>query len=194
MSTDAETFTARWHRLRKRLRFCSWHRTVWDKALGIVVPMVHTAADAEAAAYAMRYPPHGGRSAGAYGCAMYGPGYYSWANDEVFLAVQIESAQGLENVKEIMAVDGVDGCWVGPWDLALSMGIEVDSEAHVEAMLRIVEACHKTGKIPGTACAGIEQGALRINQGYLFVTPVSDLGPIITDAQHVLEALKDLTG
>jgi hypothetical protein len=74
------------------------------------------------------------------------------------------------------------------------MGIEVDSEAHKEAMLRVVEACRKTGKIPGTACAGIEQGAHRIKQGYLFVTPVSDLGPVIADAQNVLKELKDLPG
>ena len=163
-------------------------------ALGIVVPMVHTVEDAEAAAYAMRYPPRGGRSAGPYGCLMYGPEYTNWANDEVFLAVQIESAQGLENAEEIMAVDGVDGCWVGPGDLSLSLGVAFGSEAHEDALLRIVEACHKTGKIPGIASGGVEQTAHRIKQGYLFVTPTSDLGPVITDARQVIEALKDLPG
>jgi 4-hydroxy-2-oxoheptanedioate aldolase len=163
-------------------------------ALGIVVPMVHTVEDAEAAAYAMRYPPRGGRSAGPYGCFMYGYDYSNWANDEVFLAVQIESEQGLENVEEIMAVDGVDGCWVGPGDLGLSLDVAPGSEAHEKALVRIVEACHKTGKIPGIASGNAEQTAHRIKQGYLFVTPTSDLGPVITDARQVIEALKDLPG
>ena len=161
-------------------------------ALGVMVPMVHTAEEAEAAAYAMRYPPRGGRSMGAYGCQMYGADYIERANDEVFLAVQIESKQGLENVEEIMAVDGVDGTWVGPGDLAASLGTEIGSEAHEAAMLRVVEACKKTGKIPGTFCTG--QGAHRIKQGYLFVTPAWDTMHIDIGVKQVLEELKELAG
>ena len=161
-------------------------------ALGIIVPMVHTAEDAEAAAYAMRYPPRGGRSMGAYGCQMYGADYIKHANDEVFLAVQIESKEGLENVDEIMAVDGVDGTWVGPWDLAASMGIDFGSEAHEAAILRVVDACKKAGKIPGTYCGG--QGAHRIKQGYLFVTPAGDSMHIEAGVKQVLAELNELTG
>ena len=161
-------------------------------ALGIIVPMVHTVEDAEAAAYAMRYPPHGSRSAGPYGCRLYGSDYVEWANDEVFLAVQIESAQGLENVEEIMAVDGIDGCWIGPWDLAASMGTRIGSEAHEEAMLCILEACKKTGKIPGTYCG--DQGAHRLKQGFLFVTPLGDTLHISVGAKEILKELKELAG
>ena len=57
-------------------------------ALGIIVPMVHNTELAKAAAFAMRYPPRGGRSGGAFGVGFYGGGeYMSWADDEVFLAV-----------------------------------------------------------------------------------------------------------
>ena len=161
-------------------------------ALGIVVPMVHTVKDAAAAAFAMRYPPCGGRSMGPFGCQMYGPDYVDWANDEVFLAVQIESKQGLENVEEIMAVDGIDGCWIGPWDLAASMGTRIGSEAHEEAMLCILEACKKTGKIPGTYCG--DQGAHRLKQGFLFVTPLGDTLHISVGAKEILKELKELAG
>jgi 4-hydroxy-2-oxoheptanedioate aldolase len=161
-------------------------------ALGIVVPMVHTAEDAEAAAYAMRYPPRGSRSMGAYGCQMYGPDYINLANDEVFLAVQIESKEGLENVEEIMAVDGVDGCWIGPWDLAASMGIEFGSEAHEEAILQVLDACKRASKIPGTFCVG--QGEQRITQGFQFVTVASDGDHVAAGVKQVLEELKDLSG
>ena len=98
-------------------------------ALGIVVPMVHTAADAEAAVYATRYQPGGSRSIGAYGSVMYGADYMNWADEDVFLAVQIESRQGLENVEAIMAVEGVDGCWIGPADLAASMRLDLSRPA-----------------------------------------------------------------
>lgn len=145
-------------------------------ALGIVVPMVHTAEDAGAAAYAMRYQPCGSRSIGAYGSVMYGTEYMDCANDEAFLAVQIESKQGLDNVEAIMAVEGVDGCWIGPADLAASMRLDLrrpaDQKTHEEAMLHVMRACKQAGKIPGIACVG--QGELRIRQGFLFVTPMSD--------------------
>lgn len=161
-------------------------------ALGIIVPMVHTAQDAAATAFAMRYPPRGGRSMGAFGCQMYGPDYPNWANDEVFLAVQIESKQGLENVEEIMAVDGIDGCWIGPWDLAASMGTHMGSKVHEEAMLRILEACKKTGKIPGASCG--DQAEHRLKQGFLFVTPLADMFLIGAGVKKRLKELKGLAG
>ena len=158
-------------------------------ALGIVVPMVHTVEDAEAAAYAMRFPPRGGRSMGPYGCQMYGSDYMDWANDELFLAVQIESKEGLENVEEIMAVDGVDGTWVGPGDLSASIEAPIGSAAHEAAMLRILEACKKTGKIPGAF--GIFDAAHRLEQGFLFVTVTADSYEIAVGTKRTLDGLKD---
>jgi 4-hydroxy-2-oxoheptanedioate aldolase len=159
-------------------------------ALGIVVPMVHSADDAAAAAFAMRYPPRGGRSMGPYGCAGYGSDYLKRANEEVFLAVQIESKQGLENVEEIFAVEGVDGCWVGPGDLAASLGVEFGSAAHEEAIIRIREACDKAGKIPGIYC--VHQGAHRFQQGYLFLTPSADIVHVGVGAKETIVALQRL--
>ena len=94
-------------------------------ALGIVVPMVNSADEARAAAFAMRYPPYGGRSYAGSLAVHYGPDYDTWADREVFLAVQIETAQAAEHAEEIMAVEGVDGCWIGPMDLARSLGVGV---------------------------------------------------------------------
>jgi hypothetical protein len=71
----------------------------------------------------MRYPPQGSRSFAGSLAVHYGPDYGDWANQEVFLAVQIETAQAAERVEEILAVEGVDGCWIGPMDLARSMGV-----------------------------------------------------------------------
>jgi 4-hydroxy-2-oxoheptanedioate aldolase len=159
-------------------------------ALGIVVPMVHTAADAEAAVFATRYPPRGGRSMGPYGCGMYGADYLEWANDEVFLTVQIESTEGLENVEAIMAVEGVDGCWVGPGDLSASLGTAYGSEEHDAAIARIQEACVKTGKVPGIYCTS--DAAHRLRQGYLFLTPSADVLHLRDGVQEAIKALQDL--
>jgi 4-hydroxy-2-oxoheptanedioate aldolase len=163
-------------------------------ALGIVVPMVHNAALAEAAAFAMRYPPRGGRSGGAFGVDFHGGGeYMDWADDEVFLAVQIESAEGLQNADEIMAVEGVDGCWVGPADLGLSMGLDRGTpegqKAHTEAIDSIFEACLKNKKVPGISAASVALAKPWLDKGGLFVTVGVDTLWVLDGAAEALRQL-----
>lgn len=147
--------------------------------LGIVVPMVNNRTEAEAAAFAMRYPPRGGRSMGAFSVDHLGLGnYIAQANDEVFLAVQIETVAGLKNVDEIMSVDGVDGCWVGPYDLAAGLGLDTSTEAgrarHEEAILEVLAACRRAGKIPGIY--GGDDPGRWFAKGFQFVTAGAELG------------------
>ncbi len=162
-------------------------------ALGIVVPLVNSAAEAEAAAYAMRYPPRGGRSMGNLGALFYGPDYLDWIDDEVFLAVQIESAQAVDCAEEILAVPGVDGCWVGPADLTASMGVDPQTaagrEARDQAILRVAEACRTTGKIPGIWTSGPEDAARWIDEGFLFVTAADDSSLLVSGGQQALANL-----
>lgn len=162
-------------------------------ALGIIVPMVHTPADAESAAFAMRYPPRGGRSEGAYGCRMYGLDYRTAANDEVFLAVQIESGQAVENAEAIMRVDGVDACWIGPADLANSMGLDLrqpaDQRRHEDAIRHVLDACRKAGKIPGIACTP-DNAQRYLDMGFLFVTAFGDSWSVYDGAHAVLTRLQ----
>ena len=160
-------------------------------AMGIVVPLVNSVKDARAAAYATRYPPRGGRSFGPYGCGSYGPDYADWIDDQVFLAVQIESREAVEQVDEIMAVEGVDGCWIGPNDLGRSMGLDLtkaeDEAAHQAAIARTLEACKAAGKIPGIAF-GPSKGL--IEQGFLFLTPGSDTGLLSAGSDEMLRMLR----
>lgn len=161
-------------------------------ALGIVVPMVETAEQAKAAAYAVRYPPRGGRSGGAFHARLPGLEYESWIDDEIFLAVQIESRSSVEHCKDIMAVDGVDGCWIGPGDLAKSMGVDLDTpdgeKAYESAILRVLTACRETNKIPGI-WAGGGNAQHRINQGFLFVVVGGDCEFVLSGAREVLQEL-----
>ena len=147
-------------------------------ALGIVVPMVNSRAEAEAAAYAMRYPPRGGRSIGAFAVDHYGAAdYCAWIDQEGFLAVQIETKHALESVDDILSVEGVDGCWVGPSDLAATMGLDLssagDRQKHEAAIMQVLEACHRAGKIPGIY--GGDDPGYWMDKGFLFVTTATDL-------------------
>ena len=162
-------------------------------AAGIVVPMVNSREQAEAAAFAARFPPRGGRSWGGFGTGLhqvadYGP----WINEELFLAVQIETKQAVERAEEILAVDGVDGCWIGPADLAFSLGVDVTTpsgrQQHQAAIMRVLDACHSTGKIPGIA--GGARGDPWLEKGFLFVTCAADSAAIRETGTSILERLQ----
>ncbi len=143
-------------------------------ALGIIVPMVESAEAACAAAQAVRYPPRGSRSYGVALTQYHGADYATWINDEVLLMVQLESAQAVERAEEILAVEGVDGCWVGPMDLARTMGVDLKTaegvRAHDQALERVLAACRKTGKFPGIFGGSPAATRRRLEQGFLFVT------------------------
>lgn len=146
-------------------------------ALGVVVPMVNSAGDAREAARAVRYPPRGQRSIGPSGTLYLGTDYARWINDEVYLAVQIETIAAVEQAEAILAVEGVDGCWVGPADLAASMGLDLavadDRALHERTILRVVEACRKTARVAGIA-GRPDTVATWVQQGMRFVTVGSD--------------------
>ncbi len=164
-----------------------------EGALGIVVPMVHTTSDAEASANACRYPPKGTRSWGWGRAAAYGSDYTDWIDDQVFLAVQIESAQAVENAEAIMSVPGVNGCWLGPADLALSMGIHprnmFTDDRHGRMVERVLQACKNTGKVPGFACDSPEQAVAFAGRGWRFLTAGADVTFMLEGARRGLKTL-----
>ena len=146
-----------------------------EGALGIIVPLVHTAEEAERAQHACRLPPQGGRSMGFLGAAALGSDYLDRINDEVLLAVQIESAAGVENAEAIMAVEGIDACWIGPWDLSKSIGHLPNTPQHDEAVRHVFQACKQHGKAPGISAGYVEYARKWIDEGGLFVSVGRDL-------------------
>src|SRR5450631_940417 len=106
-----------------------WFKWVLDAgAWGVLIPMVNNREEAQRAVAWSKYPPTGTRSIGGT-FAPYSFGttdrssYLATANDEVMVLVQIESAQGLQNVDEILSVPGIDVAFVGPNDLHASLGL-----------------------------------------------------------------------
>jgi 4-hydroxy-2-oxoheptanedioate aldolase len=181
-----------------------WNDTVWIQrtldagALGLVVPMINSAEDARQAVANMRYATRGQRSFGGSRVAPYIDGdYRTWADENLAVIVMIETIQAVERAEEILAVDGVVGCFIGPNDLALSMGITPKETGpgtrHEEAMLSVVEATRKTGKAAGKHCFSAPELSARIGQGFQFLALASDAAFMAQAAQAAFAAI-DFTG
>jgi 4-hydroxy-2-oxoheptanedioate aldolase len=166
-------------------------------ALGIIVPMVNTVEEARSVARACRYSPAGERSYGWGRALTYGDDYPEWINDQLFVAVQIETLQAVENAKAILAVPGIDGCMIGPADLACSMGFSPKEaptrEEHVRALERVVQTCRDTGKIPGIDAGASESVVKRIKQGFIFIPMGSDVKFLTSGAAAGLQVAKQAT-
>ena len=167
-------------------------------ALGIVVPMVNSAEEATRAVRAAFYPPHGDRSNGPIGAAIHGTQaeYLREIRAEALVIVQIETREAAECAGEILAVDGVDGCMIGPSDLRYSMGVPFGSREHERAIEGVLNATRKAGKIPGIASWGSETNSpwRRAEQGFLFIQAASDRELVPKGAQELLARLKPLRG
>ena len=143
-------------------------------ALGVVVPMVDNAAEAAHAVAACRFPPEGVRSYGPIRAsrALSSGDPASLAN-EVLCIAQIETLEGLEKVEEIAATPGLDGIYIGPADLALSLGIPLDRSTrdsrHIEAVERIRGACQNNGIAAGMHSLSGESASDYVEQGFSMV-------------------------
>ena len=162
-------------------------------ALGIIVPMVNSAAEAREVVRACKYPPQGGRSFGPFGTEHLGSDYAVRINDEVYVAVQIETITAVERAEEILSVEGVDGCWIGPADLGLSMGADLTTpegkHAHAAAIRRVLEVCQRLGKVPGIAARSWNAKGFA-EMGFRYITVGSEMILLTTMCQQVIESVR----
>ena len=123
-------------------------------AQGVLVPFIGTAEQARKAVSAAKYPPWGVRGYSFSRANDWGlnfSGDVQTANDETAVIVMIESAEGVENIEDILAVEGVDAAFIGPYDLSGSYGIpgQLDAPVVRDACRRVIEACEQAGKSVG---------------------------------------------
>ncbi|SSW62878.1 4-hydroxy-2-oxoheptanedioate aldolase [Achromobacter agilis] len=141
----------------------------------ILVPMVQSAEEAEAAVAAVRYPPQGIRGVGSALARSSRwnriPDYLQRANDEMCVLVQIETPRSVEALEEILAVDGVDGAFIGPADLSASMGYlgQPDHPEVTKAIDDVIKRIVRSGKAAGILHSGIEQARHYLSLGATFV-------------------------
>ncbi len=149
-------------------------------AYGLICPSIDTAEQCRALVSACRYPPVGRRSFGPSRGLLYGGSdYVERANATVQVWAMIESSEALNNMEEIVNVSGLDGVYVGPNDMALSLGVQpgtspVDAKVQ-EALRKVLEVGHAAGIAVGAYCADAAMAVALVEDGYDLVTPGNDV-------------------
>jgi 2-dehydro-3-deoxyglucarate aldolase/4-hydroxy-2-oxoheptanedioate aldolase len=144
-------------------------------ALGVIAPLVNNAAECASVVAAAHYPPRGVRSAGGVRTMVDFAAYVEAAGANTFVAAMIETAAAVEVVKEIAATPGLDMIFIGPTDLALSMGCGPGSAAFEAALAAVLAVGRDAGVAVGMFTPSVDQALARAAQGFQLVVFVSDL-------------------
>lgn len=159
-------------------------------AAGLIVPQLESVEQAEKLVSWAKFAPLGNRGYcpsrdGGWGLddnyAQGMSGYMSWANENTLLIPQCETAGCLEHIEEIVAVEGVDGIFIGPFDLSIALGIpgQFDDARHIAAVERVRLACERAGKPCIMFCGSGEAAAGYFTQGFPSVTAGLDISFMI---------------
>ena len=166
-------------------------------AQGIVVPMVNSRAEAEAAISAALYPPIGTRSVGgsvhALNFQTSANDYFAHVNDELLLVLQCEHIQAVEDADKIFSVPGIDAIFVGPNDLAASMrgkdGKGPSGEATAQALKHILDTCKKYKVPAGIHVGNADEANHRIAEGWQFIAIASELKMMLNGVSEITQKL-----
>jgi 4-hydroxy-2-oxoheptanedioate aldolase len=164
-------------------------------AMGVICPLINTAAEAAAFVSACRYPPNGVRSSGATRAMIYaGFDYGALADAQVLKFAMIETAAALNCVDEIAATPGLDGLYVGPSDLSLALGgtqgFDKDEPHMLAAYEAIVAACARHGLVAGIHTATPAFAGRAAEMGFRLITLVGDFNFILAGRGAVAQARK----
>jgi 4-hydroxy-2-oxoheptanedioate aldolase len=163
-------------------------------AMGLYLPFIKTADEVRKAVALAKYPPVGQRGLGHGHKVGYGidpivntgnpKDYLEWANANTLIFPQCETVEAVENIDEILAVDGVAGIFIGPFDLSIAMGIpcQFDNPTFNGAVRRVKDACNKAGKMVFTMGMTPEDAKQKFDMGFD--------GVLATDTSFLLRAAK----
>ena len=145
-------------------------------AHGIIVPMVNSRSDALKAVSALKYPPDGSRGVGLARAQKYGndfEGYRKWNQKKSILIVQIEHINAVENLEDILGVEGVDGFIVGPYDLSGSLGLpgQFENPKVRQALMSVEDKSQKINALSGfhVISPNVMEVEKKISEGYRFI-------------------------
>jgi 4-hydroxy-2-oxoheptanedioate aldolase len=161
--------------------------------------MVNTVADAELFVRATTYPPRGERSYGPIRALLYGGADYpQHANRTIVRFAMIETRKALDNLKDILRVEGLDAIYVGPADLSNALGctpkFDQDEKPVVEAIDHIVGETVAAGKIAGIHNGTTSYAKRMIEKGFRFVTIASDARLMAAAAKATVTEMKGPEG
>ena len=164
-------------------------------AYGVICPMVNTRQDAQKLVAFSHYPPRGTRSFGPLRAVLYaGFDYVQHANDTIVTIAMIETAEALDNLDDILSVEGLDAIYIGPSDLSLALGCkptfdDLEPKAF-EAVEHILARAKAHGVVAGIHNGTPEAALKRIAKGFQFVTISSDARLMADGAQQVISAMR----
>ncbi len=163
---------------------------------GIICPMVNSRAEAEDLVGACRYAPRGRRSFGPSRAVLYaGADYPEHANDTVLTIAMIETAQALDDLDAIMSTPGLDGIYIGPADLSLSLGcpptLDPTETRVVEAIQTVLEAAKRHHIAPGIHTGSIARARAMIDLGFQLVTLQSDARLMAAAAKQAVTEIRE---
>lgn len=161
-------------------------------AYGVVIPWVNNREQAEMAVKACLYPPRGLRGCGPRRAALLDPEYLKTADEEILIIAQIETREAVENIEEIVSVEGIDATYIGPSDLSASYGHlgNVEHPEVQEAIDRVFDASRAAGVATGIHMGSGKPIIERVKRGYNLITVGNDLGFVRAGAIEVLRELK----
>lgn len=163
-------------------------------AMGIICPMVNSRAEAEEFVSFCRYAPAGQRSFGpTRALVALGADYGAKANEEILALAMIETSEALDRLDEILSTPGLDGVYIGPADLALSMGftptLDPSEPAVVREIERIIAAARRHGLFVGMHCAAPSYAKAMIAKGLHFATLLSDARILAMKASELVKEM-----
>lgn len=170
-------------------------KTLDAGAYGVICPMVNTREDAQRLVAYTHYAPQGTRSFGPVRALLYGGADYpKHANATIVTFAMIETARALDNLEEILTVEGLDAIYIGPSDLSLALGCnptfdDVDPKA-AEAIDHILDRAKAHGVVAGIHNGTPEAALGRIAKGFQFVTIGSDARLMAAGAQEVVTKMR----
>jgi 4-hydroxy-2-oxoheptanedioate aldolase len=164
-------------------------------AYGVICPMINTREDAQKLVAYTHYAPMGTRSFGPVRATLYGGADYpQHANKTIVTFAMIETVQALDNLDDILSVEGLDAIYIGPSDLSLSLGCKPvfdDVDPKAQQAIEHILARAKAHKIVAGIHNGVPRVAkARVQMGFRFVTLSSDARLMIAGSQELLGAMR----
>lgn len=165
-------------------------------ALGIQIPMVHSAREASDIVTASKYAPYGTRGmSGGRGTA-WGriDRYREISNDETLISVMCESKQAVDSIDDIVRVPGIDVVFIGAYDLSQSLGVpgDVTNPKVEEAIKKVLDACVKENVVPGIIAQDVNLAKERAKQGFRYITILDDMAFFMNCVEKRLSDVKGI--
>lgn len=176
------------------------NRALDQGADGIFVPRIKSREQVERIVEMMRYKPYGIKGLAGSSCPI--GKYIGWntveeqidtVNNNTVLGIQIETAEALDNLDDILSVEGVDIALIGNDDLSMNMGIpgQVKAPEYIEAVTHIFETCKKHGVLPGIATGDVDTTVYWINKGAKVIWYTCDIYMLLAASKRDLGLIRD---